>query len=115
MKFYRYEIVEYAVIGDDGEYADAKFPNPKLELREFNLQKETPKGYWIGYGFIHPHSLRGQARWVSKTCRKRYAYPTKEEALLNFVKRTEKRMRILDWQSQVCRISLIIAKNITNV
>jgi len=112
MKFYRYEIVEYAVMDSEGEYVPASVPNPKLELREFNLQKETPKGYWIGYGFVLDNALRGQARWVSKTAKKRYAYPTKEEALVNFIKRTEKRLHILDWQLQVSKISLILAKNI---
>src|ERR1035437_1939838 len=48
MKFYRYETVQYAVIGDDGEYTDSHLPNPKLELRTYDLLRETPKGYWIG-------------------------------------------------------------------
>ena len=52
MKFYRYEIVVYAVMGDDGDYTDSHLPNPKLELRTYDLFKETPKGYWIGYGSL---------------------------------------------------------------
>lgn len=48
MKFYRYEAVQYATIDHDGEYVSSPFPNPKLELRTYDLIKETPKGYWIG-------------------------------------------------------------------
>ena len=52
MKFYRYEIVEYAEHDIDGELVSPLIPNPKLELREYDLFKETPKGYWIGYGSL---------------------------------------------------------------
>ena len=111
MKFYRYEIVEYAVMGEDGEYVDSHLPNPKVEVKEYNLLKETPKGYWVGYGDFG-YNKYSWKKWVSKTSKKRFAYPTKEEALVNFTKRTEKRLKILDRQLQVCQISLNIVKNI---
>ena len=109
MKFYRYEAVQYAVIGDDGEYTDSHLPNPKLELRTYDLFKETPKGYWIGYGSLG-YSRYSWKKWVSKTTKKRFAYPTKEEALINFIKRTERRIGILDSQLTACKISLNLAK-----
>lgn len=112
MKFYRYEAVEYATTDIDGEYVNPIYPNPKLEIREFNLFKETPKGYWIGHMNPFGHSISDWRKWVSKTSKKRFAYPTKEEALVNFIKRTEKRLKILDWQLQVCRISINLAKNL---
>ena len=111
MKFYRYVAVEYASLGVDGDYESSKFPNPKLELRDYDLIKETPKGYWIGYGFYIPNNLRGNAKWVSKTGRKRYAYPTKEEALENYIKRTQKRIKILERQAWTCKITLGLAEN----
>jgi hypothetical protein len=110
MKFYRYEIVEYAVSDSEGEYVNPTVPNPKVEVREYDLLKETPKGYWVGYGDLGYNKYNWK-KWVSKTSKKRFAYPTKEEALVNFTKRTEKRLRILDWQLQVCKISLNIVKN----
>jgi hypothetical protein len=110
MKFYRYEIVEYAVMGDDGEYVDSHFPNPCVELREYDLIGETPKGYWVGYSMGHGNYI--WKKWVSKTSKKRFAYPTTEEAMTNFILRTEKRINILDWQLQVCKISINLAKNI---
>ena len=109
MKFYRYEAVQYAVIGDDGEYTDSHLPNPKLELRTYDLLRETSKGYWIGYGSLG-YSRYSWKKWVSKTCKKRFAYPSKEEALINFIKRTERRIGILDSQLMACKISLILAK-----
>jgi hypothetical protein len=111
MNFYRYEVVEYAVMDSEGEYVDSHFPNPKLEIREYNLLRETPKGYWIGYGSLGYNKYEWK-KWVSKTSKKRFAYPTKEEALVNFIKRTEKRLKILDWQLQVCKISLNLAQNL---
>jgi hypothetical protein len=110
MKFYRYEIVEYAQMDYDGEYTNPTFPNPCLELREYDLISETPKGYWVGYGMGHSNYI--WKKWTSKTSKKRFAYPTKEEAMTNFILRTEKRLKILDWQLRVCKISINLAKNI---
>jgi hypothetical protein len=109
-KFYRYEAVEYAVIDVHGEFASPSIPNPKLELRVFNLYKETPKGYWIGYGRLE--ELHSDKRWVSKTATKRFAYPTQEEALTNFIKRTEKRVKILTRQKLACDLVLFDAKKL---
>ena len=71
--------------------------------------KETPKGYWIGYGSLGQHKYNWQ-KWVSKTSKKRFAYPTEKEALTNFIKRTEKRLKILKRQTWTCKISLNLAK-----
>lgn len=46
----------------------------------FRMQLETTKEPWRSFGFI----------WVSKTAKKRYAYPTKEEALNSFIIRSRK-------------------------
>jgi len=109
-EFYRYEAVQYAEMDYDGEYVSPSFPNPKIELRTYNLHKETPKGYWIGYGLYAPNMLRGNSRWVSKTSLKRYAYPTKEEAMENYIKRTERRVKILKAQLLSAELALGKAK-----
>jgi len=106
MKFYRYEGKQYATIDMSGDYVLPSIPNPVLELTEYNLYKETPKGYWIGYGSQLSGKLRSEARWVSKTARKRFAYPSKQEALESFIKRTKKRIRILKYQLDSCRMLL---------
>lgn len=110
MKFYRYEQVEYAEQDYEGEYCAPSYPNPKLELREFSLYKETEKGYWIGYGDFG--RLHSKGRWISKTSRKRFAYPTKEEAINNFILRTTKRKKILKWQIRCCEITINLAEEV---
>ncbi len=73
-KLYRYEAGRYSVI-IDAEMELFGTSKAKLECREYIVTAETPKGYWIGY-------LEGaKFRWVSKTSHRRFAHPTKEEAL----------------------------------
>lgn len=99
-------------MGDD-DYPKFDFPNITLVLQTYNVWKETPKGYWYGYGTQTNNSLRGEARWVSKNARKRFVYPTKEEALDNYIKRTEKRVKILSYQVSSCEMGLAQAKKYT--
>jgi len=114
MKFYRYEAVVYAELDRDGEFCSPSIRIPKIELTTLNLHKETPKGYWIGYG--HPdNGLQSHSRWVSKTAKKRYAYPTKEEALFNYIKRTEKRIKILKGQLKECEYGLMNANAMNKI
>lgn len=112
MEFYRYEAHETSSVDQFGDVVSKIVPNPSLTLYTYNLYKETPKGYWIGYGYLTPDtSLRSDSRWVSKTAKKRYAYPTKEEALHNYIKRTEKRVKILNWEAWKCKLALNLAHN----
>ena len=105
MEFYRYEAINYASIGIDGEYEQPNNPNPEIQLIVFILLRETEKGYWICIGGDHG-SLRSKGRWVSKTAKKRYAYPTKSEAMTNFLARTNRMIRILSWQLDTCRVAV---------
>ncbi|QQV90458.1 hypothetical protein Harreka1_51 [Olleya phage Harreka_1] len=60
----------------------------KIELIKFITKRETEKGYWIsevGSRF---------EKFVLKESRKRYAYPTKEEAFHNFKRRTQSALDI---------------------
>lgn len=102
MKFYRYEWVEYASMHDDDYNYVRPSPNPKIRITVFKLLKETKKGYWIAYSsFSDPWK-----KWVSKESKKRFAYPSKEEALNNFVKRTTVRMSYLQHTIDCCKIAL---------
>jgi hypothetical protein len=86
MIFYRYESGNVQNIGE--------LYTSELIKRTFKLKKETPKGYWIiQHG--HPATLHSKPRWVSKTAKKRYAYPTEKEALANCIARTKRRMKFL--------------------
>lgn len=59
----------------------------RLILRSFPVIKETEKGFWI--------LVYGSKKWTPNDTKKRYAYPTKEEAYINFQKRTERCIKIL--------------------
>lgn len=109
MKFYRYKWSEYASLDSFGEFTmtNQYIPNIRLELITFSLVSETPKGYWIGFDSKHKY------KWISKTAKKRHAYPSKEQALNNFILRTKKRIKILEKQIRCCKISLGYAENIT--
>lgn len=104
LKFYRYDSVEYASLDFNGDVILPPFPNPTITLTTFELVKETPKGYWIvsiGLKFYPQYK-----KWVSKTAKKRYAYPTKAEALHNFIKRNQRRLGILKRQIELCKSNL---------
>jgi len=98
LKFYRYGSIYH----DDG---------PRVCLYEYNLQKETPCGWWISLnanGFL---DFGEKPRWVSKTARKRYAYPAKEEALKSFKFRKIRQIKILKARLSGAEHELDIAKN----
>ena len=107
MKFYRYTLLQYAVKDIDGEYVRSEHPSPTLTLYEYDIISETPKGYWIGMSGL-------KIKWISKKSKNCFAYPTKREALLDLIKRTEKRVRILDYQLRFCKIGLGILKSKQN-
>lgn len=70
-----------------------------LDLMKFYAVRETPCGYWIVDEYEYDFELEfAKKRWVSKTGRKRFAYPTPEEALTSFIARKEKQVKILSAQ-----------------
>lgn len=58
-----------------------------LAFYDYAIVKETPCGVWI--------DLFGKKKFVLSGTRKRYAYPTKKEALESFIKRKSRQVRIL--------------------
>lgn len=116
MEFYRYTAHNSQPYGYDvnGEivFNNIALPNVTLQINVYNLHKETPKGYWIGYGECKEGKLRGKSTWVSKTSKKRYAYPTKELALNNFIKRSEYRVKILRKQLEITLAGIYEAKKL---
>ncbi len=100
MEFYRYESYQQGGVDEDSYFP----PTVRVSLSTLNLVKETPKGYWICFG--DPKQYYGDKRWVSKTSRKRYAYPTKEEALNGFIFRKKRQVRILKAILDIAQTSL---------
>lgn len=104
MKFYRYTAVEYATYDSlRDEYVSPLFPDPRIECTEYELVSETPCGYWIRQRY-------GNKFWVSKTARKRYAYPTKQEALANYIARTKRYIQILSSRLDSAKVALARAE-----
>jgi hypothetical protein len=61
-----------------------------IELSLYVLLRETPCGYWIAPKWaVNRCSITKEKykKWISKDSKKRFAYPTKKEALQNFEKR----------------------------
>lgn len=89
-KDYDKEITDKVLYRYEGEQDShwMSFATYKIVLKTLQIIKETPKGYWI-----RDHVY--WKKWVSKDGRKRYAYPTKAEALVNFKLRKEKQRKIL--------------------
>lgn len=71
-KLYRYESKRWSVCVD----SEMEIFTSRLELclKSYNIVSETPCGYWITF------CSGTKDKWVSKTSRKRFAYPSKEEA-----------------------------------
>lgn len=92
------EITDKVLYRYEGEMEDhfRSIVTYKIVLRTLQIVSETPKGYWI-------RDRVYWKRWVSKTAGKRYAYPTKKEALFNFTKRKEKHLKILESQLQMVK------------
>jgi len=88
-RLYRYEdiLVSY---GTD-EFDDPLPPRLLVRLREYPVQKRTPKGAWIDLGL-------GDRRFVLLTARKRFACPTKKEAAESFRERKRVQINILKAQ-----------------
>jgi|GEM_PF-1282883 len=75
-------------------YDDPLTDGCKAWERTFTMVKETPCGWWIvGAG---PYTWGEKKRWVSKTARKRFAYPTKEEAWTSYKMRKKRQVQIYE-------------------
>lgn len=70
----------------------------RLNIEEYRITKHTPEGFWI----IMPS---GQ-KWVSATSKKRYAYPTKTEAMEGFKYRKIRQFEILEIQLKNAKCGL---------
>lgn len=76
MNWYRVQIQRWA--GSVDEFDRSSPGRTCLEVREFEVLKETPKGVWIDIGF---------KRFVLHDSKRQFASPTKEIALEKFLKR----------------------------
>jgi len=89
-----------------------------INFLEYDILKETPMGYWINKwsGSYWREITKEDMKWVSKDGKKRFAYPTKEEAIQSFIFRKKRQIKILSYQLSKAKNHLHIAeKEIKNV
>ena len=107
-KLYRYE--DYCAVSHagmfllDGTYIPQRFTT-EINCIELPVLKVTPKGFWIdmcGFGRIK--------RFVLARGRKRFAHPTKEEALQAFIYRKKAQVKILSDRLASAKAALAKAK-----
>jgi hypothetical protein len=84
-KLYRYEDAIYS--GGVDEWDNPLPGYVRVKLVELEVVKVTPKGVWINRARCK--------KFVLLTARKRYAAPSKEEALKDFLARKNRQLSIL--------------------
>jgi hypothetical protein len=102
MNYYRYEYKENRVKDENGEMENANSAwdndyGPGLELHILPVVRHTPCGVYVKHAWTDDY-ITHKPKLVIHSHKKKYAYPTKEQALTNFVLRTERRIEILKRQ-----------------
>jgi hypothetical protein len=107
-----YRAQEFTTVPMSDEPSSWVFKNRRIRYSEYFVLSETPKGYWISLKYYKDEDrlLKSEKKWVSKTSKKRFAYTTKKEALIAFIKRKEKQIKILESQLYEAKTYLKIAK-----
>lgn len=97
--WYRYEDRRYATLNEWGDVAGTY---SQVEESVFVVVKTTLKGVWLQHALLHSSGLAltfgCKPRFVLRDARKRYACPTKAEALASFLARKQRQAQILSTQ-----------------
>ncbi len=93
-KFYKVYAQSYSVIIDAER---EEYGSSPLYLKEavYKVVKVTPKGVWIDY---QCDIARGRPHFVRLDSRKKFAYPTREQALDGFIAKKRRHVSILSAQ-----------------
>lgn len=93
-KLYRIDAYMVGLVGgiNGDDYLGSR---PEFSIKEYAILKETPHGYWINVNIFYSSSSIDK-RWVSKTSKKRFAYPTKIEAWNGFKARKRRQLEIYE-------------------
>lgn len=95
MKLFRYVDVVYSTVSIDvGGCETYGTTQPKVELYEYEVIKETKCGWWIEDD--RTLSLNQTTRWISK--RGHFAFPSIEAAKTSFLCRKLAQIRLLNYQ-----------------
>lgn len=98
---YRYALIVRGTGGMDeyGDWCPSSYLEGVVELEVWREIKKTPKGAWIERSY-------GQKKFVLDAGRKRYAWPTKEEAWESFLARKRKQVKHLKRQLVAAELAL---------
>ncbi|MFA5600827.1 MAG: hypothetical protein WDA06_09565 [Phenylobacterium sp.] len=83
---------------------DTKYNSYQIGIActEYEILKKTPKGAWI--------EGKGKRRFILDDACRKWAWPTKKEALISFLARKRKQLHILDKQFYVAKQSQSLAR-----
>ncbi len=84
-------------------YRYDKYSENHIHAFEYPVLKHTPKGVW--------RDNYGKKRFVLKDGLKRFALPTKKEALESYIRRKKKQIQLLNHQLETARLCLMIANS----
>ncbi len=88
---------------DERDYGEGCHPAVRIQLYEYSVVRETPKGYWIRIPYYFGK------KWVSNYTKKRFAYPSTEEAMLSFKARKRRQVAILEYKLSRASMALALA------
>ena len=104
--WYRFEDQRYAPSLNEFDEAVGR-GSLKIHLYTYLVLKHTPKGVWIN---ASPRFSFGHKKFVLKDARRRFACPTKEEALESFFARKKRQIGILRTRADDAEEALLKAK-----
>ena len=89
----------------DNDLSTEFFDN--LYISDYNIEKETEKGYWINVYDKRKFVLKGNEG-------KRFAYISKEYALKGFIKRKERQISINKCYIERAKLGIVLAEKLIN-
>jgi hypothetical protein len=75
----------------------------RLRCFEYRVIKHTPRGVWLQQPYC------SDKKFMLKNAKKRFAYPTKREALISYIARQKRRLLILGSQIEDSEMGLRVA------
>jgi hypothetical protein len=86
-------------------YYDSDYGSDGMSVspHKFAITKTTPCGFWIGLGWE-------KKRFVLSSGRKRFAYPTREEALESFIARKKRQIMLVEYRLERSKGALAVAQ-----
>lgn len=110
--WYRYEQRDLAAPFDE----TGRMPGrTTVELLTFEVVRRTPKGAWIARLFRTSNEFgggggfRGAERFVLASARRRYACPSRDEAMASFVARKRRQIAVYEARIARARVALMLA------